>query len=90
MDAIAGASIQAHVASKPLTVVLACRYELGSEEDDMDAVRRKATALTPRFHVMLVRCWGQGKVMCNRPCCCLAGAVPGGGGWVVQIALCMC
>lgn len=30
------------------------RYELGSEEDDMDAVRRKATALTPRFHVMLV------------------------------------
>lgn len=34
--------------------VLICRYELGSEEDDMDAVRRKATALTPRFHVMLV------------------------------------
>jgi SNF2 family DNA or RNA helicase len=29
------------------------KYELGSEEDDMDAVRRKATALTPRFHVML-------------------------------------
>jgi len=40
------------------------RYELGSEEDDMDAVRRKATALSPRFHVMLVRCRAQGTVMC--------------------------
>lgn len=47
----------------PLTPLRPCtehapaldRYELGSEEDDMDAVRRKATALTPRFHVMLVR-----------------------------------
>ena len=30
------------------------RYELGSEEDDMEAVRRRQTSLIPRFHVMLV------------------------------------
>lgn len=29
------------------------RYELGSEEDGMEAARQKTSALIPRFHVML-------------------------------------
>ena len=36
-----------------LRCAVLCRYELGSEEDGLDAARRKQTSLLPRFHVLL-------------------------------------
>jgi hypothetical protein len=35
-------------------IPLIIRYELGAEEDDQEAPRRKESSLETRFHVMLV------------------------------------
>ena len=34
-------------------IVAACRYELGTDEDGLEAARQGLTKLLPRFHVML-------------------------------------